>query len=160
MRINANNFTGKLINGNRYRINTKRTFNKDYQEYCIEFTVSEYVHDAWFIQSGFTFSVWYENESEYKKALKEGLLTLEGKLSINLLKREKNADVTRIDNINKLWNQIVYKEEFKNNILTAFQINLEELLMKKGINISETKQDAIIRLMQRCIQQQNRVLSN
>ena len=57
MRINANNFTGKLINGNRYRINTKRTFNKDYQEHCIEFTVSEYVHDAWFIQSGFTFSL-------------------------------------------------------------------------------------------------------
>ena len=160
MRINANNFTGKLINGNRYRINTKRTFNKDYQEYCIEFTVSEYVHDAWFIQSDFTVSVWYKIESQYKTALKQGLLTLEGNLGINLLKREKNADLTRIDNINKLWNQIVYKEEFKNNILTAFQINLEELLMKKGINISETKQDAIIRLMQRCIQQQNKILSN
>ncbi len=85
MTINANNFTGVLENGNRYKITTNTKHNKAIEESCLTIKVEEYVYDGWFSNADYTVTKWYQLD-EYKTALHHGLSELGYKLGVELVK--------------------------------------------------------------------------
>lgn len=88
MKLIANNFTGVLTNGNRYKITVNKTFVREVFEYRIDVNVHEYIYDGWFLDASLSVTQWYKNENKYKSCLRYCLIELESKLGIQLLKGE------------------------------------------------------------------------
>lgn len=90
MKLNANKFTGKLENGDRYKISVKTNYHKSIKQYNlrVEFHVTnERLLNTWQYDADKSCSIFFK-KGGYKKALRDGLIFMENNLEIQLLKAE------------------------------------------------------------------------
>ena len=90
MKLNVKNFTGKLANGQDYKIVFENTKEESISEFCLRLSVytNNMTYSKWWLYDGKLSVVkWYKKE-DYIKCLKECLLKLEDNLQVSLLKSE------------------------------------------------------------------------
>ncbi|CAM1370504.1 hypothetical protein TPENAI_60891 [Tenacibaculum litopenaei] len=93
MKLKANNFTGILPNGNRYRITSQLSTHSFTGEKKLKLLLQEFILDGWFSQSDYTVvEYYYEDKTDYKTALRSALIEMEEKLGVQLLK----ADLAKV----------------------------------------------------------------
>lgn len=93
MKINANNFTGYLSNGNRYKIivSTKKSPVANERMLRIEMYESHKMFNTWMYSVENSQTFYYSDKESYITNLRKGLTILENKIGVQLLKANLTA---------------------------------------------------------------------